>query len=865
MKYHSMKIEEIYKLLNSSINGLDNKEVEKRIKKYGKNVLEGPKKISNITKFLNQFKDIMIIILIISAIISFILAIINKESFLDSIIIILMVIINAILGFIQEAKADKSIQELTKLQKTKVKVRRNNKIFLIDSEDVVVGDILVLEAGDIVCADARIISSISLKVDESSLTGESFPVEKDNKVIKENVLLNDTKNMIYSGTNVVYGKCEVIVCATGNRTEFGKIADNLNKNIENVTPLQVRIKNISKFLTVIIMIIILGMFIIGIIRKIELKELFLLSISLAVAAIPEGLPAIITIILSIGMSELAKKKAIVRKISSVETLGFTEIICSDKTGTITQNKMKVMEIYYDKKIQKINSINKDNKLFYNMILNNDSINEIGDPTEIALIDCLHNVLDVEKIKQDNKRIYEIPFDSNRKLMSVVNKNDYNNEIILYTKGSFDSLINKCSYIYEDNKIKKLTKKRKEELAKIEINESNKAYRILSFAYKILDDKYKNEKNLEKDLIFLGMTAMIDPPREEVKESIELCKKAHIKPIMITGDSLSTAKAIAKEIGILKDESEAISGKDIENLDLNQLRKVVDKYTVYARVSPKNKYNIVNALKANGKTVAMTGDGVNDAPALKLANIGVGMGITGTEVSKNVSDIILLDDSFSSIVTAVREGRRIYDNIRNVLVYLLVGNLTEIFIIFIGMFFGKIIFLPIQLLYINIITDSLPAITLAFEEETKDAMKKSARKSNEVFFTPFLISKIFLSSFLKIISILLIYFVSLKLYNEEIATTLSFLTLILQEIVFAFSCKNLKKMVINKELFDNKHLNRGIIILLIIQFIIFETSIRNIFNIQNINLVQIVFCISVVIIIFFIDELLKNTLKRKFKD
>ena len=863
MNYHNMKIDELYKLLNSSINGLDNNEVEKRLLKFGKNKLEESKKITGVIKFLKQFKDVMIIILILSAIASFIISLMNNESFIDSIIIIMIVILNAILGFIQEERADKSIQALTNLQKTKVKVRRNNKIFTVDSEYIVPGDILILEAGDIVCADARIIKQISLKVDESSLTGESIPVEKNNKIIKDNVLLNDKTNMIFSGTNIVYGKCEAIVCSTGSETEFGKIAANLNRNVENITPLQIKINNISKFLSIIIAIIIFGMFIIGIIKNIPLQEMILLSISLAVAAIPEGLPAVITIVLSIGMTELAKKKAIVRKISSVETLGCTEIICSDKTGTITQNKMKVMEVYYNNKISKINSVLKDNRLFYNMILNNNSDENIGDPTEIALIDCLQNVLDVEKLKQENKRIDELTFDSNRKMMSVIIKNE--KETVLYTKGSFDSIIDNCTHIYEDNKIIKLTSTKKNDLINVEKKESNKAYRVLAYAYKILDDNYKKEQNLEQNLIFLGLTSMIDPPREEVKESIELCKQAHIKPIMITGDSLSTAVAIAKQIGILNDESQAISGKDIDKLSDKELMKIVDKYTVYARVSPENKYNIVNTLKEKGKMVAMTGDGVNDAPALKLANIGVGMGITGTEVSKNVSDIILSDDSFSSIVTAVREGRRIFDNIRNVLVYLLTGNIAEILIVFIGMFLGKEIFLPIQLLYINLITDSIPAIALAFEEESNDIMKRKVRKNDKTFFTQFLVSKMLISSILKSICVLMVYFINFKLYGLETATTMAFLTLILLEMIFTFTCRNLKKNVINKNIFSNKYINKGLLILLVIQIIVFTTPIKNIFNVTTLNIFQVAYCLLNIITIFIIDELTKEILNNKTKD
>ena len=859
MEYYKYDIKDIYKELESSKDGLSTQEVSKRLKHYGNNKLSEGKKKSNLSKFLSEFNDIMIIILIISAIVSFILSYINNESFTDSIIIMAIVIINAIMGFVQELKADKSIDALKKMQSTTVKVRRDNKIFSIDSEYIVPGDILVLEAGDIVCADARIISSISLKVDEASLTGESLPVEKITDVIKKDVSLSERNNMVYSGTNIVYGKCEAIVCLTGNNTEFGKIANDISKIKEDLTPLQRRISDISKFLSIIIAIIIILMFLIGLVKGMPLKEVIMLSISLAVAAIPEGLPAIITIILSIGMIDLAKKKAIVRKMSSVETLGCTEVICSDKTGTITQNKMTVIEVYYNGKIQKVEDLNKNNKLFNIMILNNDSENDVGDPTELALINCLKNIVDVDKIKENNNRIDEIPFDSNRKMMSIINKNK--NNIELYTKGSFDSVIKICKYIYEDNKIKKLTNKKREELIKIEQNESKKAYRMLAYAYKIIE----NNKISEDNLIFVGMTAMVDLPREGVKESINMCKNANIKPIMITGDSLFTAKAIAKDIGILENEEEAIIGYELDQMSFEELKNNVENYSVYARVSPTNKLDIVNALKENGKLVAMTGDGVNDAPALKSANIGVGMGISGTEVSKNVSDIVLADDSFSSIVTAVKEGRRIFDNIRNAIVYLLTGNIAEILVVFLGMLFGVEIFLPIQLLYINLITDSLPAIALAFEKESDDIMNRKVRKHTSSFFTQFLIAKMLSSALLKTVSILLIYIINLQLYNHETATTMAFLTLILQEMFYAISCRNIKETILNNKFFENKHINISILILIIIQFIVFMTPIKNIFNIVDLNIYQVIYCILFVIIIFIIDELTKGLINRLFKD
>lgn len=867
MRYYNLNVEEVLKNLSTSRNGLSSSEVEKRLKKEGYNKLQDNKKQSNFLKFLNEFKDLMIIILIISSIISFIISLLNNESFTDSIIILAIVIINAILGFAQELKADKAIDSLKKMQVSKVKVKRNGNIYIINSEEIVRGDILVLEAGDTVPADARLIWEASLKVDESSLTGESLAVSKSIVKLESDVALSERKNMIYSGTNVVYGKALAVVTEIGMKTEIGKIANSLNDEEKEITPLEMKIDEISKVLSLIIAVIIVVMFIVGIIKGMEITEVIMLSISLAVAAIPEGLPAVITITLSLGISSMAKKKAIVRKMSSVETLGCTEIICSDKTGTITQNKMKIRELYYDNNLYNENDTLLENLLLDIMILNNDvckNENEyIGDPTEIALYNYCECTLDVEHIKNEHQRIDELPFDSDRKMMSTINRFDDCNKIL--TKGSFDSIIKCCNRILEDGKIKKLTDDKIKELKEIEIQESNKAFRILSFAYKDLNNEYELNNNLESELVFVGMTCMMDPPRDDVKEAIEMCKLAHIKPIMITGDSLSTATSIAKEIGILETDDEAISGIELDKYSEEELKDIVNNFSVYARVSPINKLSIVNAWKANNKIVAMTGDGVNDAPALKNANIGVGMGITGTEVSKGVSDIILSDDSFSTIVTAVKEGRRIYDNIRNVLVYLLTGNIAEVLIVFLGMIFGLEIFLPIQLLYINLITDSIPAIALAFEKEQSDIMSRNVRKKDSSFFTPFLISKIIISSILKTIAVILVYFLNKELYGINDGTTMAFLTLIILEMIFAYSCRNLKKSIFETGMFGNSYMNKSMIILILIQIIIFTTPLKSIFNIVSLNILQVLYCVGVCICIFLIDELFKSALRKKFND
>lgn len=867
MNFHSSEIDALYETLKTSSEGLDIAEVNNRLCKYGKNRFKEVKKKSNIVKFFNQFKDLMIIVLLLASLFSFIIAVLNNESFIDSIIIIAIVILNAIIGFVQELRADKAIDSLVKMQVTNVRVRRNGNLYIVNSEDIVPGDILVLEAGDTVPADSRLIWDASLKVDESSLTGESEPVLKEVNTLNSNVVLAERSNMIYQGTNIVYGKCEAIVCLTGGDTEFGKIANSLNQKEEKLTPLQEKVNSISKVLSIIIAVIILIMFIIGMIKNMKFVEIVMLSISLAVAAIPEGLPAVITIVLSIGVNDLAKKKAIVRKISSVETLGSTEIICSDKTGTITQNKITVQELFYNNEFVNASKFDSNSLLAKMMILNNDATMSdgkyIGDPTEIAPLEFLEKSVNIKKIRKENKRIDELPFDSDRKMMSTINRNG--ESVSLYVKGSFDSIIDRCSYIYSNNKIVKLTKKKKQELKEIENLESDKAYRLLVYAYKKLNDNYVIDSNLEDNLVFVGMVSMVDPPRDDVKEAIELCKQAHVRPIMITGDSLRTARAIAKNVGISNDDNSVISGSDLDKMSFSELKRNVDKYSVYARVSPINKLNIVNAWKENGKVVAMTGDGVNDAPALKVADIGVGMGISGTEVSKSVSDIVLTDDSFSSIVTAVREGRRIFDNIRNVLVYLLVGNIAEVIVVFIGMAVGLTIFSPLQLLYINLITDSIPALALAFEKESDDVMKRNVRRNDGTFFTPFLVSKICISAILETIAILFVYAVCYRNYGNEVATTVSFLTLMLSEMISAYTCKNLKKNVIGPLMFNNKVLNRSMILLGIVQLLIFFTPLKHVFSITKLGFVQIIFSFLIIVLIFVIDEVSKNIITEKFSD
>ena len=867
MGYYNTNINNVYKELKSSELGLTEEEAKIRLNENGNNVLSVQTDVSLFTKFFCQFKDLMILILLIAAAISFSLSIINKEPFTDSIVIIAIVFLNAILGFLQELKADKSIKALNEMQITRVKVIRDGKVKLINSEKIVKGDVILLESGDKIPADCRIIEEHLLRVNESSLTGESIDIVKEECVLKKDTPLYHRKNMIYSGTYVSYGKCKAIVCETGLKTEFGLIAESLKNNDKDITPLQKRINDISKVLSIVILGIMVVIFIIGLIKGFTLLNIFILSVSLAVAAIPEGLPAVITIILSLGVNDLAKKKTIIRKMSSVEMLGCTEIICSDKTGTITENKMQMKELYYNNKIFDCSDFEKDNPLIYNMILNNDvqkeGDNYIGDSTEIALYKFCEQYYDISKFRNKNKRINEIPFDSDRKMMSTLNKNK--EDLILYVKGSFDSIIKCCNYIYEDGIVKKLSQKKKKELKSIEVSESNKSYRVLAYAYREISQNETVDKELENNLIFIGMTAVTDAIRPEVYNSVSECKNANIKTIMITGDSLSTAISVAKDIGIINDEKEAVLGEDIENLNDTDLMNVIGKYSVFARVSPICKLRIVEELKKKNKIVAMTGDGVNDAPALKAADIGIGMGINGTDVSKEVSDIVIADDSFSTIVIAVKEGRRIYDNIRKALVYLLTGNAVEVLCVLIGMIFGIELFLPIQLLYINLITDSIPAIALSFENEEKNIMQRKIRKKDS-FFTPFLAYKIIISAILKTIAIFLVYFATYNYSKSiELSSSMAFLTLVMMEIMFAYSCKNLKKNVLNINILDNNYLNISLAILFIIQLIVFLTPAGIIFSVTNITIVQIITCLLVAIVTLVIDEILKKIFFSKIRD
>lgn len=702
--------EDIFKTLNSNIDGLDSKEAKKRLNDYGQNIILNKKKTPLILRLLKQFNDTMIIILLVVAVLLYFYGCFYSHEYTDTIVILFVVFINAIVGFIQEEKASLILKDLKKYETSTSKVKRDDKILIINTKELVPGDIIYLESGETVPADIRILRCENLKVDESALTGESIPAQKSADVLKENLIIQEQKNMLFLGTNITNGKCTGIVVSTGKNSELGKIALSLNEIDRIETPLQLKIKELSKKITLIVFVILIFIFILALINKYTILEIIMLCSSLAVAAIPEGLPTVITITLSVGISNLAKKKTVVKQMQAVETLGAIDIICSDKTGTITQNKMTVKDEYVidEKMLNYICALCNDGLIYKDKY--------VGDPTETCLYDYLYNKkINSLNLRKKCERLLDVPFDSDRKMFTTLNKIDDN--VYVLCKGSMDSLIEKVN----------LSKTQKEEVLDKVKNFSKNALRTLGFAYKKLDYVPKNIKELEKEennLSFAGILGMIDPPRKSVKESVALCKNAGIRPIMITGDGIDTATTIAKDVGIITSDNEAILGSELDKYNDKELEDIVKKYSVYARVNPTHKEKIVFALQSSGKIVAMTGDGVNDAPAIKDAHVGVGMGITGTDVTKSASDIVLMDDSFSTIVVAIEEGRRIYNNIRNNIVFSLSSNFAEIFTIIIGLFTKTTILLPIYILFIDLVTDSIPSICLSFEKSEDGIMKKN---------------------------------------------------------------------------------------------------------------------------------------------
>ncbi|MDF2587961.1 MAG: hypothetical protein K0S41_1802 [Anaerocolumna sp.] len=793
MNWHCISKDDAAKELQTSIEtGLTKKEVVKRQKKYGINILEAKKKKSIFIKFFSQFADFMIITLICAALVSFLVSLLHGElDFVDPIIILFIITLNAILGVLQETKAEKSLEALQKMSAPTALVLREGIISTVDAKDLVPGDIIYLETGNFVPADARLITAINLKIEEASLTGESHPVEKNAEIVlAEDTLLADRINMVMSSCIVTYGRGTAIVTATGMNSEVGHIAKLIMDDDTPMTPLQKRLANTGKALGIAALLICIVIFLIGILKNRPIFDMFMTSVSLAVAAIPEGLPAIVTIMLSLGVQRMAKKNAVIRKLPAVETLGSATVICSDKTGTLTQNKMTVTEIssFQGKESPTSN--------FSSFILSlgtlcNDSILQItgkgkhttveatGEPTEKAIIMAANQIeLFKPKLDSSNPRIYEIPFDSTRKLMTTVHKNP-NGEVKSITKGAFDVLINNCTHLYLNGKQLPLTKSYLQTINRYNQNMAERALRVIAVAYKDIPSdqltKLKSStfisqeynRKLESGLTLVGLIGMIDPPREEVAQAVLTCQMAGIKPVMITGDHISTASAIAKDLGILTSNDMAMTGAELSQMSNDTLIEKIPNYRVFARVSPEHKVRIVKAFQARGEVVAMTGDGVNDAPALKAADIGCAMGITGTDVAKNAADMILTDDNFATIVAAVQEGRGIYDNIKKAIHFLLSCNIGEIITIFTAILLGlPSPLLAVQLLWVNLVTDSLPAISLGVEPAAKDIMKKKPIPPNKGMFADGLVFKIIIEGILIGFLSLLAFIIGIRVYDSQ---------------------------------------------------------------------------------------------------
>lgn len=821
MNWHNISITQTLKELETNVDkGLTEEEAKRRIESFGANVLTEKKKKNFCSKLIAQFNDFMTIILLIAAAVSFCLSIIEGNAdFTDSIIILIIVILNAILGLTQEAKAEKSLEALKNMSAPMARVKRNSKIITINTSDVVPGDILLLETGDFVPADARLISSTNLKLEESALTGESVPVEKNAKaVLKENTLLADRVNMLFAATSVSYGHGVAVAVETGMNTEVGKIAKMILVDEETETPLQKRLSDVGKTLGTGAIFICLAVFIIGTLHHIPPFEMFITSVSLAVAAIPEGLPAIVTIMLAIGVQKMVKENAIVKKLPAVETLGCASVICSDKTGTLTQNKMTVIKL--SDGVYALNPKDKESKFILslgalcnnaNLEQNNNLFNVMGEPTEAAIVMAAANAGELKSnLDKQFVRISEIPFDSSRKLMSTIHKLQ-NGKYRIITKGAPDILVDKCTHTYNNSSIKSMDNNAKEKIKFYNYQMGDEALRVLAVAYKDIDSlpaKIKDTE-IEKNLIFAGLIGIIDPPRKEVKKAVKDCYEAGIKPVMVTGDHIITACAIAKQLGILKDSDKAITGNELNKLSDNELNKHIYDYSVFARVTPEHKVRIVKAFQRNGAVVAMTGDGVNDAPALKSANIGCAMGKNGTDVAKSAADIVLTDDNFATIVSAVKEGRWIYSNIIKSIHFLLSSNIGEILTIFIGIMLGwPSPLLAIHLLWVNLVTDSLPAIALGIDPPDKDLMKHKPRNPRKNLFANGLWWKIIIEGCMIGALALLAFSIGRNMFDKGsepiIGRTMSFAVLSLSQLVHAFNMRS-EHSLFKINIFGNKYL------------------------------------------------------------
>ncbi len=876
MKYYLNSSDEVLSEVSSNADsGLTASEADKRLAENGKNKLAEGKKESLIHRFLKQLAEPMTIILIVAAIISAGVEIYNGISAghwefpTDVVIIMAVVLINAILGVFQESKAEKAIEALQEMSKAQTKVIRDGKQITIPSEDLVVGDIIVLEAGDAVPADARILECASMKIEEAALTGESVPVDKKTDTLTAgahgDVALGDRKNMVYMGSTVVYGRGKAVVVGTGMSTEMGKIADALAQAEEGKTPLQIKLAGLSKVLTYLVIGICVVIFGVQLIRDgigfEPILNSFMLAISLAVAAIPEGLATVVTIVLSIGVTNMSKRNAIIRKLTAVETLGCTQIICSDKTGTLTQNKMTVVDYYGD-----------DEKLLANAMslcsdaeFDTEAGTAVGEPTEAALVNYAEK-LELSKNVQKNEfvRVGEVPFDSGRKMMSTVHKTA-DGSLIQFTTGAPDELLKRGSKALIGGAAVDMTDEIRADILKANKTMADRALRVLAAAKKELSAEpaeYTPEA-VEKDLCFVGLVGMIDPVRPEVKPAIEQCASAGIRPIMITGDHKDTAVAIATELGIITDASQAITGAELDDISDEEFETAVETYSVYARVQPEHKTRIVNAWRKKGMVTAMTGDGVNDAPSIKNADIGVGMGITGTDVTKNVADMILADDNFATIVSAAGEGRRIYDNIRKAIQFLLASNLSEVLAIFFATLLGFTIFQPVQLLWINLITDCFPALALGMEKPEADVMNRKPRNSKEGIFADGLGFAVFYQGFLVTLITLASYFIghwyetgNFEITNSVHGTTMAFLTLAMCEVFHSFNMRSMHGSIFTIKGQNIWLWGAGILSLVLTSVVVLVAPIAEVFGMVGIGFDEYLIALGLGLTIIPIVEIIK---------
>lgn len=861
MNPYQMKKEDVLKMLGTDENGLTQNQAKENQKKYGKNELAEGKKKNPFILFLEQYKDFLVIILIIAAIISGVLG--DIES---AIVIFVVITINAILGTVQHIKAEQSLDSLKEMSAPTAKVIRDGEIKVVEGKDVTVGDVVVIEAGDYVCSDGRIIENASLKVDESAMTGESEPVEKQETVLDGEKPLGDRVNMLYSGSFATYGRAKMVVTSVGMETEIGKIASLLKSTQEKKTPLQESLDNFGKKLSLIIIgicVIVLGLelFRSDGINLTVFTDAFVFAVALAVAAIPEALSSIVTIVLSVGTQKLAKENAIIRKLQAVEGLGSVSIICSDKTGTLTQNKMTVQKIYFDGQIiDKDDEINaRQGQLIIDGALCNDSVQkegqEIGDPTEIALVNFSEkHDLPVEKMREKYQRLGEIPFDSDRKLMSTVHKIGGNYKML--TKGAVDVLSGRINEVKTMDGKRPFTAEDLAELKKVNTEFSQMGLRVLAVCERDVDTVDISVED-EKDYILLGLVAMQDPPREESAEAVRKCKTAGIRPIMITGDHLVTASAIARKIGILDDNGRAVEGREIENLSDEELDEFVSDVSVYARVSPEHKIRIVSAWQRKGYIVSMTGDGVNDAPALKQADIGVAMGITGSEVAKDAASMVLTDDNFATIVKAIENGRNLYRNIQRAIQFLLSGNTAGILAVLYASFMAlPVPFKAVHLLFINLLTDSLPAIALGVEPHSSDVMNEKPRPKNQSILTKKVLTNICVEGVVIGVMTMIAFYVGF-MRNAEVASTMAFSTLCLSRLVHGFNCKSDKPVWFTKKMWNNKSMIGAFFVgFVLLNAVLLVPALQGIFAVAPLTIAELLTVYGLSLGTFVVVQILK---------